>query len=176
MDVSMPPRASAFPAMSVWRGATRCGLRCLNKRAEDLSRAPYRGIVGATNSIGDVVTETASFAPTAGTWARRATVLGLIGLAGFLMLGPSVDVVTKFVAPAALLMTWRAIQRGLPAKRPPHLRPARMSKRDYAIVATLAAALFSLPLWILCNKAWIAITLIPALVCIWFAVYLFRDS
>jgi len=116
-----------------------------------------------------------TIAPTAGTWARRGGVLALVGLAGILMMGPSQRVVTDFVGPMLLLMIWRTLSRTL-AERQASPFATRMSKRGYAIAATLIVALLSLPLWMLCNKVLIAITLVPALICIWFAVYLLRDT
>ena len=119
---------------------------------------------------GDVIT------PTTGTWLRRVGVLILVGVAGFLILGPSQEVVTKFVGPVLLLMVWRNFQQTLGQNRRTGLAPKPMSKRGYAIMATLLVVLMSLPLWMLCNKALIAITLVPALVCVWFATYLFRGT
>jgi len=115
-------------------------------------------------------------ASTAGIWGRRVGVLILAGLAGFLILGPSQEVVTKFVGPVLLLMIWRNYQRALAQNRRSPLAPKPMSKRGYAIMATLITVPMSLPIWLLCNNALIAITLVPALICIWFGIYLFRGT
>lgn len=112
-------------------------------------------------------------------WARRATVLVLVGLAAFLVLGPQLEVLTTFVVPVAGLMVLRSMQRRSEerlALRTGSATPQPMSKRAYAIVATLLTAIISLPLWLLCEKALIALTLLPSLVCVWFAVYLLRGS
>lgn len=118
-----------------------------------------------------------AFIPNAGAWLRRVGVLALVAIAGTLILGPSMEVLTKFVGPAFLLMLWRSFQRSLTdLPRNARYKSRPMSKRGYAIMATVVVTLSSLPLWILCNKVLIAITLVPALVCVWFSVYLFRGT
>ncbi len=117
--------------------------------------------------------------PTSGTWVRRGAVVALFGFAGLLTLGPTLEVLSTLVVPAVLMIVWRRYQRTMAEARA--LRTGRpvvppMSKRSYAVLATICAASLSLPLWILCNKLLIAFTLAPAIICIWFAVYLMRGT
>jgi len=123
------------------------------------------------------VTAEEAFVPNTGVWVRRAGVLSLVAVAGLLILGPSTGVLTKFVGPALFLIAQRSFRRSLmDLPRYAQHKRKRMSKRGYAITATVIVGLLSLPLWLLCNKVLIAITLVPALICIWFAVYLFRGT
>lgn len=72
-------------------------------------------------------------------------------------------------------MLWRSYQRLLAQDPRRRGRPTKaMSKRAYAVLATVITAMMSLPLWLLCNPALIAITLVPALICAWLAIWLLR--
>jgi len=111
-------------------------------------------------------------------WFRRVAVVGLAGLCGLLTTGPSLAV-TKFMLPAIGLMVWRSYVRAgnYNARfRGGRISDAQLSKTAYAIIATGICAILSLPLWILCDRALVAITLVPALICAWFAVYLTRGT
>jgi len=112
--------------------------------------------------------------PAGNIWVRRIAVLVLAGLAGLLTSGP-MSALTRFVLPIAGFMVWNSYRRLLaqdPRRRGRPVKP--MSKRAYAVLATVITAMASLPLWLLCNPALIAITLVPALICIWLAIWLFR--
>ncbi len=117
--------------------------------------------------------------PSAGIWVRRIGVLALAGLAGLLIQGPSLAVISNWVGPMVIVIIWRGYQRSIAetqALRYPHRARQPLSKRTYALLATLFVLASSLPLWLLCDKLLIAITLLPALVCIWFAIYLLRGT
>lgn len=43
-------------------------------------------------------------------------------------------------------------------------------------MATAIVLVLSYPLWVLCEKASVAFTLAPALICIWLAVWLIRET
>lgn len=107
-------------------------------------------------------------------WVRRIAVLALAGLGGLLTTGP-MFALTGFILPFAGLMFWNSYQRLLAQDPRRRGRPVKlMSKRAYAVLATAITAMASLPLWVLCNPALIAITLVPALICIWLAIWLSR--
>jgi hypothetical protein len=113
-------------------------------------------------------------APSAPTWARRTGVLMLSGMAGLLTLGPHPEVLIKAIGAVLALMIGRAGQRALLKQNPDYVEMP-ISKRGYAVLATTAAA-FSWPIWVLCNKTLVSASLVPALVCVWLAVYLFRGT
>ncbi len=119
-------------------------------------------------------------------WVRRGLVMVLFGLAGVLVMGPSVQAIS-FLGPVVTLLCLRAIwpplretiafsarQRGIvPAPTTPQL-----PKRGYAILATILVACLSFPLWVLCSRDAIfaAVTLIPALVFIWLGTWFVRGT
>jgi hypothetical protein len=81
--------------------------------------------------------------------------------------------------PAAGLMVWRSYVRTQnynARRRGARISDLPLSKRAYAIIATGFCAMLSLPLWVLCDRAFIAITLVPALICAWFAIWLSRGT
>lgn len=114
-------------------------------------------------------------------WFCRFWVLLLASGAMFLLSGPSLESLRTLLS-LPVLMAGRVYQRNsafLARARPGMLmtsgwQPA--SKGTYAWAASLFCGLSILPLWFFCDRALIAITLVPALILTWFAIWTYRGT